>query len=254
LRKTNSIPKVFFTLFLVFSGAKSFAQVSPLAGFYDIAPHKSLAIDYESQGMLEGSIRVYISGDTAVAVLDQHFANQAGDPKTSIKAVEIHLPDGVYSFDLNAGTGRKLENRRYLLKKGLTALSKADRDYFAGQREKLRAQWVARLLGPEDKPAPVDFLGRRALRYQLSTGAVLTLWNGILLQMVVPSANINLTATRIDYTFNAPDSVFDLIRRADAVYDPKIGALQKLQVEEVLAAVRSRRLPAYFSQQQGRKK
>ncbi len=224
-----------------------------MAGFYDIAPHKSLAIDYESKGMLEGSIRVYISGDTAVAILDQHFANQPENPKTSIKAVEIHLPEGVYSFDLNAGTGRKLENRRYLLKKGLAALSKADRDYFGGQREKLRAQWVARLIGPEDKPTSIDFLGRKALRYKLSTGAVLTLWNGILLQMLVPSANINLAAVKIDYTFNAPDTVFNLIQRADAVYDAQIGAAQKKQVEEVLAAVRARGLPAYFSKQQGRK-
>jgi hypothetical protein len=241
-------------LLLAALSAQVKAQVSPLAGFYDIAPHKSLAIDYQSKGMLEGSIRIYISGDTAVAILNQRFAGPAASPKTSINAVEIHLPEGVYSFDLNAGSGRRMENRRYLLKKGLAALSKADRDYFAGFREKVRAQWVSRLIGPEEKPTSVDFLGRKALRYQLSTGAVLTLWNGIVLQMAVPSANVNLSAVKIDYTFNVPDTVFNLVKRTEAVYDGTIGAAQKKQVEEILQAIRSRELSVYLAGQQARRK
>lgn len=242
-----------FFLFFFSLAIQARAQVSPLAGFYEIAPHKNLAIDYESKGILEGKIRVYVSGDTAVAILDQHFAGQAVTAKTEIKQVEIHLPEGIYSYDLNTGRGRKMENRRYLLKKKLAKLSKADRDYFAGYLENVRGHMVSRLIGPDDKPKRIDFLGRPAFRYELSTGAILTLWNGIVVQMDVPSANLHLVATKIDLKFAVPDSLFNPVRGSPAVLDSAASAALTKQVDQIIEAVRTRKLGSYLATDRGRR-
>lgn len=239
-------------MFLLFFASLSvvppaFAQVSPLAGFYDIRPHKSLAIDYESKGTLEGTVRIYISGDTAVAILDQYAAGQKDSAKARVHWVEIHLPDGVYSYDLSSGTGKSIDNRRWLLKQKLAGLSSADRKYFESYKEKVRAYLVSRAIDAEVRPVPVTFLGRKALRYQLPKGAVLTFWNGILMQIEIPSSNVHLTAVKMDLNFAVPDSIFNLTRRSPVPRDSLVSSALRNQVEGLIAAIRTRSLEKFLA-------
>ena len=227
------------------------AQVSPLAGFYDIRPHKSLAIDYQSKGVLEGTIRVYISGDTAVAILDQYASGQRDSAKARVHWVEIHLPEGVYSYDLTTGTGKSIDNRRWLLKQKLVGLSVADRRYFESYKEKVRAYMVSRAIHADIRPVPVTFLGRKALRYQLPNGTVMTFWNGILMQMELPSSNIHLSAIRMDLNFNAPDSIFNLVRRTPLPRDSLVSAAFRNQTDGLLQAIRSRTLEKFLARSRG---
>lgn len=229
------------------AAAPVFAQVSPLAGFYDIRPHKSLAIDYESKGMLEGTVRVYISGDTAVAILDQYAAGPVGSAKARVHWVEIHLPEGVYSYDLSSGTGKSIDNRRWLLKQKLARLSSADRKYFERYKENVRAYMVSRAIGPADQPTSITFLGRKALRYQLPKGAVLTFWNGILMQIDLPASNIHLTAIKMDLNFAVPDSIFNLARRSPVPRDSLVSAALRNQVDGLVQAIRTRSLDKFLA-------
>jgi len=229
------------------NSSPALAQVSPLAGFYDIRPHKSLAIDFQSKGALEGSIRVYISGDTAVAILDQYASRPKGSAEARVHWVEIHLPEGIYSYDITTGTGKSIDNRRWLLKQKLAGLSAADRKYFESFKEKIRAHLVSPAIGPEDRPVSVTFLGRKALRYQLSSGAVLTFWNGILMEIKVPSSNVFLTAVKVDLNFAAPDSIFNLVRRRPVPRDSLVSASFRNQTEGLLEAIRSRSLDKFLS-------
>lgn len=223
------------------------AQVSPLAGFYDIRPHKSLAIDYESKGMLEGTIRVYISGDTAVAILDQYASGQKDSARARVHWIEIHLPDGVYSYDLSSGTGKSIDNRRWMLKQKLAGLSAADRKYFERYKENVRAYMVSRAIDAEVRPAPVTFLGRKALRYQLPKGAAMTFWNGILMQMTLPASNVHLTAVKMDVNFAVPDSIFNLARRSPVPRDSLVSAALRNQVDGLIQAIRTRSLDKFLS-------
>jgi len=223
----------------------AFAQVSPLAGFYDISPHKSLAIDYESRGAVQGKVRVYISGDTAAAILDQ-YAYRQGD-SARLHWVEIHLPEGIYSYDLTTGAGKSVDNRRWLLKEKLKVLSAADRRYFETNKEKIRAHLVSRAIGPEDRPASVTFLGRKALRYRLSSGASFTFWNGILMQMDAPASNLHISAIKLDLDFAAPDSIFNRVRRTPLPRDSLVSAAFRNQIEGLLRAVRTRTLDKYLA-------
>ena len=225
------------------------AQLSPLAGFYDIRPHKSLAIDYQSKGRLEGSIRVYISGDTAVAILDQYAAGKKDSASGRVHWVEIQLPDGVYSFDLSTGTGKSIDNRRWLLKQKLAALSAADRKYFESFKEKIRAYLVSQAIDAKVRPVPVTILGRKALRYQLPNGAQMSFWNGILMQIDVPTSNVHLAAVKMDLNFAAPDSVFNLVKKNPVPRDSLISASIRNQVEGLIQAVRSRSLEKYLSRE-----
>ncbi len=220
-----------------------------MAGFYDIRPHKSLAIDYQSKGQLEGTIRVYISGDTAVAVLDQYVAGQKDSAKARVHWVEIHLPDGIYKYDLSTGTGKSIDNRRWILKQKLAALSAADRKYFESFKEKIRAYLVSRAIDAQVRPVPVTFLGRKALRYQLPNGAQMTFWNGILMQMDVPASNVHLTAVKMDLNFAAPDLVVNLVRKSPVPRDSLISSALRNQVEGLIQAVRSRSLEKYLSRE-----
>ncbi len=196
---------------------------------------------------------MYVSGDSAVVISNQNFSGQPVSPKTSINQVEIHLPDGVYRYDLNTGTGKKFANRRYLLKKRLAKLSKADRDYFAKYLEKMRGRMVSRLIGGENKPSPVEFLGYKALRYELSTGARLTLWNGIVMEMEIASSNFRLSATKVDLNFSVPDSIFNIVRRNPAVADTAASAFIQKQVGQIIEAVRARKLDSYLSPARSRR-
>ncbi len=225
------------------------AQVSPLAGFYDIRPHKSLAIDYESKGAFAGRIRVYISGDTAAAVLDQYATGQKDSARARVHWIEIHLPDGVYSYDLSTGTGKSIDNRRWILKQKLAALSAADRKYFESFKEKVRAYLVSRALDAGIRPVPVTFLGRKALRYLLPSGAQMTFWNGILMQMEVPASNVHLAAVKMDLNFGVPDSLFNLVRRMPVPRDSLISAALRNQVEGLVSAIRARSLEKYLSRE-----
>lgn len=225
------------------------AQLSPLAGFYDIRPHKSLAIDYQSKGRLEGSIRVYISGDTAVAILDQYAAGKKDSASGRVHWVEIQLPDGVYSFDLSTGTGKSIDNRRWLLKQKLAALSAADRKYFESFKEKIRAYLVSQAIDAKVRPVPVTILGRKALRYQLPNGVQMSFWNGILMQIDVPASNVHLSAVKMDLNFAAPDSVFNLVKKTPVPRDSLISASIRNQVEGLIQAVRSRSLEKYLSRE-----
>lgn len=227
----------------------AFAQVSPLAGFYDIRPHKSLAIDYQSNGQLEGTVRVYISGDTAVAILDQYPAGKKDSAGARVHWIEIHLPDGVYSFDLSSGTGKSIDNRRWMLKQKLAALSAADKKYFASFKEKVRAYLVSRAIDAEVRPTPVTFLGRKALRYPLPNGAQMTFWNGILMQIDVPASNVHLTAVKMDLNFDVPDSVFNLVKKTPVPRDSLISSALRNQVEGLIQSVRSRSLEKYLSRE-----
>lgn len=220
-----------------------------MAGFYDIRPHKSLAIDYESKGMLEGSIRVYISGDTAVAILDQYPPGKKDSAGARVHWVEIHLPDGVYKYDLSSGTGKSIDNRRWLLKQKLAALSAGDRKYFESFKEKVRAYLVSRAIDAEVRPVPVTFLGRKALRYQLPKGARMTFWNGILMQMDVPASNVHLTAVKMDLNFAAPDSIFNLVRRTPVPRDSLISSALRNQLDGLIQAIRTRSLEKYLSRE-----
>jgi len=224
-----------------------------LAGFYEIAPQKSLAIDYQSTGMIEGSVRVYVTGDSAVVISNQSFSGQPLSPKTSINQVEIHLPDGVYRYDLNTGTGKKFANRRYLLKKGLAKLAKSDRDYFAQYSEKMRGHMVSRLIGADNKPSTVNFLGYKALRYELSTGARLTLWNGIVMEMELVSQNFRLLATKVNLNFSVPDSIFNIVGRNPAVADTAASSSIRKQVGQIIEAVRARKLDSYLAPARSKK-
>ena len=225
------------------------AQVSPLAGFYDIRPHKSLAIDYESKGMLEGTVRVYISGDTAVAILDQYAAGKADSAQARVHWVEIHLPDGVYSYDLSSGAGKSIDNRRWMLKQKLAGLSSAEQKYFERYKESVRAYMVSRAIDVGVRPVPVIFLGRKALRYRLSNGAAMTFWNGILMQITLPSSNIHLTAVKMDLNFALPDSIFSLLRRSPVPRDSFVSSALRNQVEGLIAAIRTRSLDKYLSRE-----
>ena len=220
-----------------------------MAGFYDIRPHKSLAIDYKSKGMLEGTVRVYISGDTAVAILDQYAAGNKDSTAARVHWVEIHLPDGVYSYDLSTGTGKSIDNRRWILRQKLAALSAADRKYFESFREKIRAYLVSRAIDVEVRPVPVTFLGRKALRYQLPNGVQMTFWNGILMQIDVPASNVHLTAVKMDLNFVAPDSIFNLVRKTPVPRDSLISSALRNQVDGLIQAVRTRSLEKYLSRE-----
>lgn len=236
--------------FAVATGVRTvFAQVSPLAGFYDIRPHKSLAIDYESKGMLEGTIRVYISGDTAVAILDQYPPGKKDSAGARVHWVEIHLPDGVYKYDLSSGTGKSIDNRRWLLKQKLARLSATDRKYFESFKEKVRAYMVSRAIGPADQPTSITFLGRKALRYQLPKGAVMTFWNGILMEMALPASNFHLTAVKMDLNFAVPDSIFNLARRSPVPRDSLVSAALRNQVDGLVQAIRARTLDRFLSRE-----
>ncbi len=220
-----------------------------MAGFYDIRPHKSLAIDYESKGALEGTVRIYIAGDTAVAILDQYPSGQKGSAKGRVHWVEIHLPDGIYKYDLSTGAGKSIDNRRWLLKKKLAALSAVDRKYFESYREKIRAYLVSRAIDAQVRPVPVTFLGRKALRYQLPNDVRMTFWNGILMQMDVPASNVHLTAVKMDLNFAAPDSVFNLVRKTPVPRDSLISSALRNQVDGLIQAVRTRSLEKYLSRE-----
>lgn len=225
------------------------AQVSPLAGFYDIRPHKSLAIDYQSKGRFVGTIRAYISGDTAVAILDEYASERRDSAKARIHWIEIQLPDGVYAYDLSSGSGKSIDNRRWLLKQKLAALSAADRKYFEGFKEKVRAFLVSRALDADVHPVPVTVLGRRALRYRLPNGTQMTFWNGILMQMEVPASNIHLSAVKMDLNFGVPDSLFNRVRKMTVPRDSLVSSAIRNQVEGLIGAVRARSLDKYLARE-----
>ncbi|HEU4436719.1 MAG TPA: hypothetical protein VFR89_04580, partial [candidate division Zixibacteria bacterium] len=163
--------------------------------------------------------------------------------------VEIQLPDGVYSFDLSTGTGKSIDNRRWLLKQKLAALSAADRKYFESFKEKIRAYLVSQAIDAKVRPVPVTILGRKALRYQLPNGAQMSFWNGILMQIDVPASNVHLSAVKMDLNFAAPDSVFNLVKKNPVPRDSLISASIRNQVEGLIQAVRSRSLEKYLSRE-----
>lgn len=233
-------------LVLVFSAPRVKAQVSPLAGLYDIRPHKNLAIDYTTKGKFEGSIRVYIHGDTAVTILDQSVAGRGDSGRSRIHWVEIQLPEGIYSFDLSSGSGKSIDNRRWFFKQKLAGLKGGDRRYFESNKEKIRAHLVSRAIGPQLRPTSVDFLGRKALRYRLPGGAVMTFWNGILMQMDLPASNVHLSATKIDLNFAAPDSIFALVHKIPVPRDSLVSAALRNQVDGLIQALRTRTLDSFL--------
>lgn len=216
--------------------------MSPLVRDYDIAPLKSLRIDYVLAGNLRGTQTLLIDGERVMVETKANSAGKDTGQTPTIWTQEVRDTLYVTLYNLNLRTGKRMDNVRYYQKQKLAQLARADREYYRKFREQNQLNEMAELLGMSSgKPDTVSFLNHTCLAYR-GKGVDLYLFKGIIVKMKVPLLGFDMEAIKIVENPRLTFEDFHIPATLPYRYDAEFSKRARAGIDSLVVKIKQRRL------------